>query len=467
MILSGCDFKDIPNFFTQTIPQEFQKIVDGMMGKKSEEPKKEEKEEQPEGQEEQQPETQKQLVSISVSGEFKTQYEPGEEFDPTGIVVTAVYDDESSEDVTSQTTFSGFSSESEGPCTVTASFGGQSASIELTIKATFYEFKQAKAMFAADEEVGEVDVPNYAGEGLAVTIDDSDLAEKNDILYYVKNTTHADMEAYAAALTAAGWTLEQDEYNDYHGTYKETRASVYVADYLDYSSASIWVEFFIAQKPVNSITFEPIISAAALQNITLVIPAYEGQNLTFEISETGLQYLISNSSHEDMDAWAASMTTAGWNLETDSYGDYSGTFGETSVGVSIQDWIGSYYDGILITFTGVTIPAEYPAQKINDDLAAAGVTDSLPPYSGVSGYYSYYSKDGERQIMFSVATGDTEASAIARYQSDLTGAGYSDVGADTYGDHHFESPNHQLNVVAWAGSDIGYDGYVFVDIVVL
>ena len=54
LILSGCDFdpqsllSSAGGFFTQTIPQEFNKFLDGMLGRKSEEPQKEEKEEKEE-----------------------------------------------------------------------------------------------------------------------------------------------------------------------------------------------------------------------------------------------------------------------------------------------------------------------------------------------------------------------------------------------------------------------------------
>jgi hypothetical protein len=73
------------------------------------------------------------LQSIAVSGEFKTEYEIGEEFDATGIVVTASYDKGEPKDVTTDTVFSGFDSSVAGPVVVTATYLEKTAEINLTI----------------------------------------------------------------------------------------------------------------------------------------------------------------------------------------------------------------------------------------------------------------------------------------------------------------------------------------------
>ena len=73
------------------------------------------------------------LQSIAISGEFKTEYEIGEEFDATGIVVTASYDKGEPIDVTADTVFSGFDSTVAGPVVVTATYLEKTAEISLTI----------------------------------------------------------------------------------------------------------------------------------------------------------------------------------------------------------------------------------------------------------------------------------------------------------------------------------------------
>ena len=74
------------------------------------------------------------LVSISVKKPTKTEYLIGEEFDPTGMVVTAKYDNGSEETLTTDYEISGFNSNTEGDKTITVTYGEFSATF--TIKVT-------------------------------------------------------------------------------------------------------------------------------------------------------------------------------------------------------------------------------------------------------------------------------------------------------------------------------------------
>lgn len=58
-------------------------------------------------------------------------------------------------------------------------------------------------------------------------------AEYGIVAYYVyaNNSTRDEMEAYAAALTSAGWTLEKDQFEDYEGELGETGLSVNLVDW--------------------------------------------------------------------------------------------------------------------------------------------------------------------------------------------------------------------------------------------
>ena len=62
------------------------------------------------------------LESIAVSGTYKTSYIYGDDFDSTGIVVTATYDDETTADVTSSADFTGYSATTLGEQTITVSY---------------------------------------------------------------------------------------------------------------------------------------------------------------------------------------------------------------------------------------------------------------------------------------------------------------------------------------------------------
>jgi hypothetical protein len=59
--------------------------------------------------------------SISLSGDFPTTFEEGDEFDHTGMTVTAHFDDSSTSDVTSSATFTGYNMSTLGSQTVTVS----------------------------------------------------------------------------------------------------------------------------------------------------------------------------------------------------------------------------------------------------------------------------------------------------------------------------------------------------------
>ena len=74
------------------------------------------------------------LTSISVSGPTKTKYEVGETFDPTGLVVTAHYDDGSTSIISAgQYTLSDVDMSSNGKKTITVTYQGQTATFTITV----------------------------------------------------------------------------------------------------------------------------------------------------------------------------------------------------------------------------------------------------------------------------------------------------------------------------------------------
>ena len=104
LVLGGCTFQDVKSWVGQNIYFPIRNWIDDMINPVKEAAK---------------------LESIELSGSYKTSYKVGEEFDPTGLVVTAKYSDGSKKDVSSKATFSGFSSEEVGSCVVTVTFEGK------------------------------------------------------------------------------------------------------------------------------------------------------------------------------------------------------------------------------------------------------------------------------------------------------------------------------------------------------
>ncbi len=74
------------------------------------------------------------LTELKLISPAKLEYVIGEEFDKTGLQVTAVYDDGSEKDVTEEAEISGYDMSREGEQTVTVSYGGQKAEFTITVK---------------------------------------------------------------------------------------------------------------------------------------------------------------------------------------------------------------------------------------------------------------------------------------------------------------------------------------------
>lgn len=78
----------------------------------------------------------KTLVSISLSGNQKTEFTVGDAFSAEGLVVTAHYSDDSGEAIAlNNVGISGYNMNQEGKQTVTVSYQGKTATYEITVKA--------------------------------------------------------------------------------------------------------------------------------------------------------------------------------------------------------------------------------------------------------------------------------------------------------------------------------------------
>ena len=93
------------------------------------------------------------------------------------------------------------------------------------------------------------------------------------------------------------------------------------------------------------------------------------------------------------------------------------------------------------------ISAEMSAQlALEDDT----LVDTVPGLA--SGVYDYQLANGQLLIVHEETI--TTAEAIAMYQAQLTEAGWTDNGTDSYGDKHFKSPHGELDACAWNYYDV-------------
>ena len=409
LILSGCDFspegilKSARDFLSDKVVNP---VKDFFGPTEKEEPKEEKHDdekpeeqggEQGEGEGGEQTPT-KTLQEITVSGQFKEEYEVGESFDPTGIVVTAVYDDQSTEDVTAQASFSGFDSENPGELTVTVSYEGKTAEIHLTVLTPIrsLSFAEVEEMFAENGIDGVV-VPNYVTPAGESTLDDATGA------YLISGSSHEEMEAYAAALEEAGWILEQDSYGDYNGQFGDTLAGLYLADYIDYSYKAIVLQFGMLKAPSTDIPFDDIAAIFEENGYEFYggVPSFESANATFladEYSSSGLYadsaiVQITGATEEEFNTYLnTTLPGAGWavggGIATKAFQELNGV--ATLAYGQFED--GSY--ALLFYFSLSPIPqAGFPSEAIAAAFQELGVTPFEIPGPDGEGYTFEYAFD--------------------------------------------------------------------------
>lgn len=377
LILGGCSFQDVKNWVGNNIYFPVRNWVEDIFN--------------PDGKKEEQ---EAKLTKIEVSGQFKQEYEQGEQFDPSGIVVTATYDDGSTKDVSSQATFSGFSSESLGTCTVTASYGGKSVEFEVTIvkaKIRSYSFSNVVAAYAANGM--EVAIPDYLGADLNPTY-----VASGDY-YVIKNSTHAEMDAFGESLIAAGWDLTVDNYGDYSGYFGNTVAFLYMGDYIDYSQyAGIVIQFTI---PSSQFPAEEIAELFADYGAPDFggLPEFEGESVYFQTSiysesgfyADGVRLDVYGASDSELESYLALLASNGWE---DNNGLLTKAFADLGGIASVQYAQVDSRDIVFILYFGLSpIPtAGFPAEAIADaftQLEVPAFTITEPDGEGYTYEYAF------------------------------------------------------------------------------
>lgn len=113
------------------------------------------------------------LTSLTVTPPTKTQYNVGDELDTTGMVVTANYSDNTTKDVTSKATLSGFNSTSADDVTVTVSYTEKDITKTGTFNVTIVDTSvdtYTIAVSASPSEGGTVSGGGEVEENTSVTV---------------------------------------------------------------------------------------------------------------------------------------------------------------------------------------------------------------------------------------------------------------------------------------------------------
>lgn len=284
-------------------------------------------------------------------------------------------------------------------------------------------------------------------------------------------------ESYTATLVEAGFTLLPSETYDEVTYYFANSSDVAYGVVYWYEEGNFNIQMTdpfnveLDEFPHNDIVAN--FAEFGVEEVNLPSFTIAAEDGYFELDVVALAqgaYVLYayGATSEEYSSYIEALEAAGWVIVEEDNGerDYSKDvvlqYGETYAFCEIMDFT-EEYDAVAMAFY-YEEPVVFPSEEINADLAAAGATDTLPAFSGEAAGYNYYSGSSGRQLTIVVAEDSSEAATIAQYQADLLAAGYTEAGKDIYGDMHYTSPNGEIDVVAWAGSDIGYTGYVFVDI---
>ena len=497
LVLSGCTFEEglemVKNWPVQNVYEPAKAFFEEkILGKTpaQEQPQKEEKEDEGE-----KPAPVAQLTSISISGQYKTEYEVGESFDATGIVVTAAYDDNSTKDVSSQASFSGFSSESVGPCTVTVSFENQTAALELTIVPAVKRAWTSEEEAIFSEHLHGIVLPFFEAEGATpvydATGDQVRLFDPDGAALKVSGDMVPD---YAAKFLASeGW---EDVSSDYSAFSSAESGSFWVFErsvQTDEGMRRISVQFFghngskyakdgdfylYASDPFSYVFPATEIAAEfAKYNLTpFAIPAPDAQDMYFEFypdSNNALyhqygydEYLnatiyLYGFNEESFAAYIAKFEQAGWVFTSQVYSGttvYSGTLEIENVGVATieQLYFTPTFSSLNYDYL-IAEPAAWPTEAAAAlvEKFAPGSSTVIPECPNGTSYTPYMSSSYNE-----IDVGGDESLKDA-YAAILKEAGWTETEDGSY---IFISPNQDIQITLVYTSSYGLEirvaGYI-------
>ena len=280
--------------------------------------------------------------------------------------------------------------------------------------------------------------------------------------------------AYAQQCIAAGWTIEDGEYEDsYVATYvnesEETQFTVDVYFTEDYVALS----FYYMAEAIPITTWAGVVEAmnAILQEYELeplpfAVPAYEGQGFEYDVQDWVENYgeidiLITGTTSSDEALYGAILEEAGWTVDLDNG---VATF-ETADGVAKLEFFYSSYSGGLYIYVFLDLEplpsAEWPTADIAALLASldSSITDVLPEYeyAPAGTTFQIYNDSYGAGVLIKLADGETEEGTIELYAYYLTEAGFTAVEGQ---DGFYESPNGQYLVELYSGEA----GYVAIEV---
>ncbi len=285
---------------------------------------------------------------------------------------------------------------------------------------------------------------------------------------YMESTTQD--AGYSAILTQAGWDVQEEKDED--GYFVAVAPSgMFAVAYLyvtNMGSLNIWLA------PAPAKTYDAFPSEALAATVAAYaedgavafdfpVFAKEGAKFTYEEDDTNDMYIDYGFSEyanavitaspvveDDYTAYRGAFVTAGWEVvDANTASGFAATKAIENVGTASVDV--SFASGELEIIVYI-IPKPFPAEEWPAaDIAAllpARVTDVVLPFNGEASGYELGSVFGT-YVVVTVEAGQEET-LIAAYATALKEAGWTELGADRYGDMHYASPNNQIDVCAYS-----------------
>ena len=271
-------------------------------------------------------------------------------------------------------------------------------------------------------------------------------------------TEQGTIELYAYYLTEAGFTAVEGKDGFYASPNNQYLVEVYSGEV-----GYVCVEISLIAKFPSDKVLEGL--ALMDESFTDPIPALEGADsyrVFQETTQMQIQCVYSSLAEAQaaVAAYEALLLAANYtNPGQDAYGWEC--YNSPNEQFYLNIWISSQsgYKVIIDVYPGTFVdPSIWPADKIAQ-LLGASVTDTVLPVEGAISFDAYAGSYSTVQIAVNCA----DATALlATYTAALLEAGWTEAGADDYGDMHYTSPNAQLDLCPWISS-----GMIVIDVDVL
>lgn len=254
---------------------------------------------------------------------------------------------------------------------------------------------------------------------------------------YIYGSNTDDMDAYAAACAANGYTVTYPwaSYpHDFKAYFGDKTACLTVEKYSSFVSISLSKVAAPVQASASDIN-DFIVSYFAALNIELTVPEYPAADASAYYETSGSNQLkVKNSSTADMDAFAAAMSAAGWYVTypwssyPHDFKAYFGDNGSATPCVTVEDYT-TYVSIKMSQATPPAPPTQYSAAEVSAAYVEFFGNKNVEvefvdyPFESENGYFTY-NANGESQGYCVYNAFNTNAAELASFVAAMEALGW-------------------------------------------